>query len=253
MRNGFFPIFAKGRVLKRESIEYLRDFPYDLASLVYENYSDGILCGFSISSEDGWTHITKGALKYLGNIIVVPENTVAMAESSYGKFLYAKLIMGKSYETEDSKICPMELKVDTREAVGRYEIELGRFCLNSGAILRCEYDSFSDLRTPENTLDLTRVSYAGYDAPTLHPRVLKEYALAVLAYAHDAADVAFAVMCLNASIIHKSSIQWHIAKKINSSYVDYTLPKLYDKLEELLPQIGLKKRERQRGKGPAIT
>jgi len=253
MRNGFFPLFTKGRVLKKESVEYLRDFPYDLASLAHEDYSDGILFGFSIrsSGEENCIYVSKGALKYHGDIIVVPGNTFEMTE--YGEFLFTKLVIGKCSETQDKKILPMELKIGRSEARAANEIELGRFCLNSGAILRCEYDSFSDLRTPENTLDITHVPYAGYEAPTLHPRVLKEYAQAVLAYSQDPADTAFALMCLNAGVVHKSSIQWHIARKTDRRYEEYTLPVLYEKLEELLPQSGIKKRERQRGRGPSIV
>jgi len=253
MRNGFFPLFTKGRVLKKESVEYLRDFPYDLVSLAHDGYSDGILSGFSIRSSDDESciQISKGALKYQGDIIVVPGNTFEMTE--YGEFLYAKLVLGKCRETVDKKIRPIEMKIGRSGAKEDNEIELGRFCLNIGAILRCEYDSFSDLRTPENTLDITRVPYAGYEAPTLHPRVIKEYAQAVLAYSQEPADTAFALMCLNASVVHKSSIQWHIAKKTDRRYEEYTLATLYEKLEELLPQSGIKKRERPRGRGPSIV
>jgi hypothetical protein len=252
MRNGFFPVFTKGRVLKRESIEYLRDFPYDLASLAIEQYSDGLLFGFYISSEDEYIRVAKGALKYRGDIIVVPESTILMEK--YGVFSYVKLDIGEFSESEDSKICNIEVKIDSQEAVAENELEVGRFCLNHGAILRCKYDSFSDLRTLENTLDVTRVLYAGYSQPTLHPRVLKEYAKALLEASSEAADVAFALMCLNSAVIHKSSIEWHIAKKRDRDYEEFTLPVLYEKLEMLLPQRGLiGKRERPRGRGPSIV
>jgi len=253
MRNGFFPLFTKGRVLKKESVEYLRDFPYDLASLACEEYSDGILFGFSIKSSDDrkFIHVSKGALKYQGDIIIVPENSFEMTE--YGDVLYIKLVIGVCRETQDKKIRPMELKISRSEAKADNEMELGRFCLNSGAVLRSQYDSFSDLRTPENTLDITRVPYAGNGAPTLHPKVMKEYAGAILENSQEPTDIAFALMCLNTNIIHKSCIQWHIARKTDKRYEEYTLPALYEKLEELLPQSGIKKREKQRPRGPAIV
>jgi hypothetical protein len=252
MRNGFFPIFTKGRVLKRESVEYLRDFPNDIATLTYEQYSDGILFGFGITSENGFTHITRGAIKHQGNIMIVPENTIRLTD--YAEFMYAKLIIGKTHETADYKSCPIEIKVDRNQIKAENEKELGRFCLNSGAILRCKYDSFSDLRTLENTLDLTRVAYAGYEAPTLHPKVMKEYARALLTSSSEPADVAFALMCMNTWVVHKRSIEWHVAKKRNREYEEYTLPQLYEKLLELLPQTGfMGKRERPRGRGPTIV
>ena len=241
MRNGFFPVFTKGRVLKKESIEYLRDFPYDLASLVCDDYSDGILFGFTISStHNGQINISKGALKYQGDIIVVPEKTVMMDDSDYGKVLFTKLIIGECVETVDNLTREIEIKIDMRGVGAENEIELGRFCLNRGAVLRLEYDSFSDLRTLNDTMDITRVPFAGYGTPTLHPRVTKEYAKELLAASAEPADIAFALMCLNTGVIHKSAIQWHVAKKTNSVYEEFTLPALYEKLLALLPQHGIK-------------
>ena len=252
MRNGFFPIFTKGRVLKKESIEYLRDFPHDLASLACEQYSDGVLFGFAISSENGYTHITGGAIKYQGEIMIIPENTVKT--SDFGEFLYVKLVIGTRQETEDSRSCSIEVKVDRSQVKAENEKELGRFCLNSGATLRCKYDSFSDLRTIENTLDLTRVAYAGLEAPTLHPRVMNEYARSLLTVSSDPSDIAFALMCLNSGVVQKRSIEWYVAKKRDREYEEYTLPQLYEKLLELLPQSGvIGKRERPRGRGPSIV
>jgi len=253
MRNGFFPLFTKGRVLKKESVEYLRDFPYDMASLAYEGYSDGILSGFSIrsSGDEECIHVSRGALKYHGDIIAVPESTVGMAE--YGESLYVVLTIGKCRETLDSKVRSIDLRAARGEPRADDEVELGRFCLNSGAILRTEYDSFSDLRTPENTLDITRAPYAGYGAPTLHPTVLKTFAQAVMAYSQEPADLAFAMTCLNTGVVHKGSIQWYIAKKADRPYEEFSLAALYEKLEELLPQGGVKRRERPRGRGPVIV
>lgn len=252
MLNGIFPIFTKGRVLKKESIEYLRDFPGDLASLAYGDYSDGIISGFSIGYEEGNVLISKGVLKYQGNIIIVSKNSTAITE--YDQLLYIKLIIGEVRENEDYKICKIEIVIDKNEPNKADEIELGRFCLNLGAVLRCGYDSFNDLRTPENTLDITHVSYAGIKEATLHPRVLKEFAGAVMAGSSDALDINFALMCLNSLIVHKNSIQWYIAKKHNTGYKDYTLTELYIKLSELLPQDERKEKPaKPRGRGPSIS
>lgn len=234
MLNGISPIFTKGRVLKKESIEYLRDFPYDLASLAFENYSDGVLFGFSVSFKDGQVFISKGAVKYKDNIIVVSENVIEITE--YGKFLYIKLIIGECQETADYKSCSIEIKIDRNKPLYENEMELGRFCLNPGATLRCKHDSFSDLRTIENTLDVTHVYYAGIGKPTLHPIILKEYARAWIGFPVETVDLTFVIMCLNTSVIQRDSIQYYISAKNGGNYKEYELPELYLKLEEILPQ-----------------
>jgi len=250
MRNGFFPIFTKGRVLKKESIEYLRDFPYDLATLAWDDYSDGVLGGFKVSIKEDCIVVGQGALKYKGNIILVNETVSILSE--YGRLMYIKVAIGKYQETEDFKLCPIEIKIDKSKPLHDNEIELGRFCLESGAQLRCKYDSFYDLRTEENTLDLTRTPYAGRGTPTLHPRVLKEFAQALLTSSQDATDTAFALICLNTDVVSKSSIEWYLAKRNHIEYKKYGLEQLYDKLAEMLP--GKKtKAERPRGRWPSIT
>ena len=238
MRNGIFPLFTKGRVLKKESIEYLRDFPYDLVSLEYENYSDGILFGFTINCVGGNLHISKGAIKHQGNIILVPETTITITE--YAQLLYTKLVIGQLHETDDCRSCQIEIRADKHQISTDNEKELGRFSLDSGerVRLRREYISFDDLSNVTNTLNITHVSYAGLDEPTLHPQVLKEYAKFMLASSSEAADTSFSLMCLNASVVHKKTIQWYLAVKKKSVYVDYSLPVLYEKLLELIPRTG---------------
>ena len=49
MQNYAEPLFSKGRVLKRESLEALRDFPGGLAKLAFADWSNGVLYGFDIS------------------------------------------------------------------------------------------------------------------------------------------------------------------------------------------------------------
>lgn len=74
------PLFRKGRVLKKESLEALRDFPGGLAALGLSGWSDGILYGFDISyeakrqteghePEHGVVIITAGAVWHQGQIV----------------------------------------------------------------------------------------------------------------------------------------------------------------------------------------
>ena len=253
MLSGYYPVFTKGRVLKKESVEFLRDFPYELASLACEGRSDGMLCGFKVRLEDGRIHVGKGAIKHRGAIVLVDESATDMEE--YGQLLYIRLYVGQCRETEDYRLCPTQTNIDKRGIAGDNEVELGRFCLSKGAELRTKYDSFGDMRTPENTLDITRVAFSGMDEPTLHPAVLKEYAKALLQTCpgDDGLGASFALMCLGAPVVHKCAIQWYVAKKNHAEYKDYMLPALYDKLLEMLPEHSqISKQRRLGGKWPRI-
>ena len=254
MWGSIFPIFTKGRVLKKESLECLRDFPRDLADASFCEYSDGILFGFTIRCEkDGYISISKGACKYKGEFIVLPAVELEIPE--YGRLLYAKLIVGEIDETPDCRICPITIELDSGKPLKENEVELGRFSLNRGAVLRFKHDSFRDLRTPENTLDITSVPFAGIGGQTLNPIVMKMFAHELMLRSSDPVDIGFALLCLAGNIVNKSSIQWFLAKKDNLNYNEYEISILYEKLEILLSRYGTHelKPEKKRGLGPTIS
>lgn len=233
MYNNSFPLFTKGKVVKKEALEGLRDFPHALVSIAFDNLSDGILFGFSIffNKDKSTIIVSKGALKFRGNIILVHENELTINE--YGTLLYIKLIVDDFREEDDFKFFPVELIIDNKD-FKENELELGRFVLNKNANLRCKYDFFDDFRTPVNTLDITRCRFAGVGGVTLHPNVLKGFAKALLETSSEATDIAFAFLCLNSDIIHKNSIEWYIARKNGGECREYSFDDLYKKLAEIL-------------------
>ena len=52
MFQNIYPVFEPKRLLKKEMLENLRDFPRSLFGLQYQNYSDGILYGCDITGTD---------------------------------------------------------------------------------------------------------------------------------------------------------------------------------------------------------
>ena len=255
MLNGWYPIFTKGRVVKKESIEYLRDFPHDFIETTLSNYSDGILYGFDISfaeNSDGERKVmvTKGAVKFQENVLVFSECMVPV--NDHEKLQYLKLHIGEKHCTEDYACRTIEIVLDTNSPK-QNEFELGRFALNYGAILRCDYDSFSDMVTPENTLDITNVPYAGIGDATLHPRVMKEFARGLLQKSSDPVDVCFCLMCMNSHIVYKDSILWFVSKRDKSDYENCTLSQLYSKLEGILAWQTDRTGNKQKLRRPVIS
>lgn len=47
-----YPLFAGGRILKKEALWDLRDYAYGSMQLYYMDYTDGIVRGFDIHVED---------------------------------------------------------------------------------------------------------------------------------------------------------------------------------------------------------
>jgi len=251
-----FPIFTTNRVLKRESIEYLRDFPNDMVSLGYETYSDGVLFGFSVSVDKGVDKknliVSKGAIKFEKRIYSIPQTLVSFSE--YNRNLCLKLVIGDLFRNDDFEIRPIEHKLCEIGDISKNDIELGRFRLAKGARLRCLYDSVADFRTQENTLDITHVPYAGYGAQTLHPKILKAFGEVLLQNSSDPVDLAFGFLCINSSIIHKQTIEGYLAQK-SGGYVEYSLDEICDNLIMLSRKnargAGMNKHGKRRG--PSIS
>ncbi len=46
-----FPIFEEGRILKRDSLDLIRDYAPDFFSLLFGKYGSGVIAGFSIHGD----------------------------------------------------------------------------------------------------------------------------------------------------------------------------------------------------------
>lgn len=59
-----YPLFAGGRILKKEALWDLRDYSYGGIQLYYMDYTDGIVRGCNVRVEDNCLVVGKGILKY---------------------------------------------------------------------------------------------------------------------------------------------------------------------------------------------
>ena len=215
MQDYVYPFFAPGRVLKREAIENLRDFPRDFLDIAYADYSDGIICGFDVTYASGKLHIAGGAVKHDGRIIVLKETVCDFTR--FNENIRVNLRFGETKENEDFLVidATIGLSRGSDESDG---IELARFRLAEGAALRkkSEYKGVSDFITYDNTLNLVNVRYSGLYHPTFSPELLKIFAKEILKTSQDGADITFALICLNSNIVHKDCILQYLNNRLNA-------------------------------------
>ena len=101
------PLFQKGRVLKKEGLDALRDFPSGLAEIFFRGWSDGILAGFDISYQKGTGGkgqiiVSDGAVLYKENIIMADQEIIPFEE--FDKQIIIKLYILPVLNTEDFDI-----------------------------------------------------------------------------------------------------------------------------------------------------
>ena len=98
------------------------------------------------------------------------------------------------------------------------EIELCRFRLQEGARLRYIYENFADCITEFDTIHLVNVPWASPDKPSLHPIILKQFAVEILKKRDkDALDSSFAINTLaNKGIMTEDAVRMYIGTRIGN-------------------------------------
>lgn len=255
MREYKKPLFQKGRVLKQEGLEALRDFPYGLAGLLLKNWSDGVLSGFDISyqreeDKEGQLVVSAGAVWHDGQIVLTEQETFPFA------FFDCPVKIGIRFfpkrETEDFSICPLEISLEDgeREIEG---MELGRFRLSKGARLRKDYQDLRDFSTAYNTLNVIYVPYAGEDGITVSPVLLQVFARMILENpSAKEIDINFAFLCLNHSPVSRKCLLSYISRRLGIPYRELSHSEIYQCLVQIAGTGNRKLQEKQRKEGPAV-
>lgn len=249
------PLFQKGRVLKKEGLDSLRDFPYRFAEGCLSGWSDGILFGFDISYEketekNGQLVVDSGAVWYKGQVILTERETFSFSE--FDRLIIVKLYIFNDSYTEDFYVCPLEIRLETEEANGD-GIELGRFRLSQGARLRKDYQDMHDFHTEYNTLDVTHVPYAGSGGITISPVILQVFARMLMESGTDKeADISFALMCLNHLPVSRECLLRYISCRLRKPYHEMEHSEIYESLVQIVGSGNRGIQHRQRKDGPAV-
>lgn len=90
MFQNIYPVFEPKRLLKKEMLENLRDFPRSLFGLQYQNYSDGILYGCDITGTETGMILLPGILCYKG-VPYFLERPYPVTCKAEGKMAYVKV------------------------------------------------------------------------------------------------------------------------------------------------------------------
>lgn len=196
MVKNIFPLFGRNRIMKKEYLWSLRDYSFGFMKVQYDEYSDGILSGCSLSVQGNQIIIGPGMAKKDDFVYLFP---IAQNVSYCPTEVYTSLklrLMKKpvsldyiDYVTEPFLDEDLELK--------KNELELCRFKLKKGFELRDQYKDFYDIETEFDTVNLVRSSWAGLGGPTLAPSITRYFAREALkCRPEQAKDIQFAALCL---------------------------------------------------------
>ncbi|MFS0554740.1 DNA and RNA helicase [Brevibacillus sp. 179-C9.3 HS] len=222
MFSHLYPNFHKGRILKREMLESLRDYPRHFVDLYFHDYTDGIISGMDVTIGEGHLTIGRGIVKHQGRIYLFEREERVPYEAA-GRETVLKIRFHEETSLTDYYAYETSYVLDTEIESRGDERELGRFKLKEGARLRADYQHLSDMATEFNTWNIVHVEYSGQNEPTLAPYILQYFASEMLnTGTNHPYDLAFAMQGLNAERVERQLILHYIGNRLGTGYREYT-------------------------------
>lgn len=247
------PVFAGRRILKKESLWDIRDYTYAGWQLYYAEYTDGLLKGCDIRAEDGQLVIGKGMLKFHDFIyLMMEEERVDYQPKNRWQVLKAEF--SEDETNLDYKAYRVRFFLDEEMELGENQIEMCRFYLREGSVLRDSYKNFADMSTEYDTVNLICATVAGIGEKTLHPLVVKQFGEELWNMEEkDQFDFGFCSLVWNTQgRVERKVIAAYLSNKMKKAVVanimSYDSQMVYEKLENIVDNMGKFKREKVNSK-----
>ena len=238
MFQNIYPVFEPKRLLKKEMLENLRDFPRELFDLQYRGYSDGILWGCEMEGFEGGLKIMPGIL-YFKKIPYFLKKPFQISCKAEGQLTYLKVrFLGKTNGVTHEEYLS-QIYIDEQMPDSNCELELGRFKLQMGARLRTEYVNFQDYATEFDTMDRIHVPYAAIRQHGIWPQLLKCFAKELQhSSKQDMWDPAFCLSCLQLErAMPYEAVRAYLNARLKQDK-EYTNVQIYSALGKILREAG---------------
>ena len=170
-----YPLFAGGRILKKEALWDLRDYSYGGIQLYYMDYTDGIVRGCNVRVEDNCLVVGKGILKY-GDFLYLLREEARVLFAAENRTVALKAVFNVNEGNPDYLSYQVDFLLDQDVERGKNQIEVCRFHLREGSVLRDTYKDFADMNTEYDTVNLLHATVSGRGQGRLHPKILLKYA-----------------------------------------------------------------------------
>lgn len=232
-----YPNFNKGRILKIEMLENLRDYSRDTLEIMTNDHSDGIVKGLDATVNKNTITFSKGIVKYQGNVYLISENISIDYEATDVEVLI-KLIFLEQSQDADYRTQYISISLDKDTSIKQNELELGRFKLKEGAYLRTDYKDLDDYTTEFNTINLINVHYANINEHTITPKFIRSYGMEILkTNTKDMWDIIFSTSCINDGNLSRDFIISYINAKLNEENKTLQNMQLHKKLIIILKKV----------------
>lgn len=242
-----YPLFEKGRLLKIEMLETIRDYPRNLVKIRLKNYQNGILEGCQVHADDKNLIIQPGIIYHDGIVYILKEE-YKMPYQSNNRLTILKVNCMGSNRDKDFIRGMSRIYFDFNCASKEDEIELCRFQLREGARLRSEYTSFLDRSTEYDTINCIHAPYVGKSGITLAPDLIRSYAKEIIACnKSQPLDLIFGFMVLEKhGVVEAETIKAYLEQKGERCEKEWDNFSCYESLLHILQKLENPKKEKSR-------
>ncbi|SFR97415.1 hypothetical protein [Anaeromicropila populeti] len=212
-----YPMFSRDMILKAEMLENIKDYPRELNNIMFQHHSNGVICGADIIISDGkCISIAPGIVKY-NNVLYRLSGIKTCDEYAIGTEQIVKICFCDTYEDIYEVRNESTIIINGEEPNQKNEMELCRFILKDGAVLRQDYQNFLDFTTQHNTINIINVNYSCIGESTISPVVLYQFATEMLGYRlSDPFDISFSMLCMQQQPVNRTLIEKYIQRRVDN-------------------------------------
>jgi hypothetical protein len=243
MRVQVIPVFRDLHILRKSMLEALADYAFLADQLLHKDYGDGILAGCELTTTEDSILLREGVFFYEGQLFLIkepmavtyhPTNTTTVLkvrfseERTDGNFIYREIDLFLTEQTE----------------LRKGELELCRFKLQEGAVLRYWYQNFEDRNTEFDTLNTIHAAYSVKGGTTLSPEILREFAEEMLkAEELSELDTLFCLQLLGQEHpVGLPALAAYVRRRDKKKLKELSNLTLYKELARILKEVCLRER-----------
>ena len=231
-----YPQFERLHILRTEALCSLRDRAFNVFPLFMENFGDGIISGCRPLTTPTRITLTEGIILHNGFVYLIQE-PMSLEYAPTENYMMMKLIFEPPLETENFTQRSVNLILTDNITLTDNEMEICRFKLKKGAILRTHYTDFFDRATEFDTVNVINVPYAAVGGSTLAPEILRAFATEARDFSLDEMDFNFCLTALNGAVMNVAQISFYIEHRLKTELREPTNQILYDSLSQILSEI----------------
>jgi len=233
-----YPMFERGRIMKKELLLGLRDYSFGLARLQFDEWTEGIISGCAVSATDTHLIVAPGVLKFNKFVYVMTESQHIVYEPTERTTVVKICFSTSAASAVDFVAYRGKIVLDSETALGEDELEICRFKLKLGSRLRCDYIGFEDMQTEYDTINLAHATWAGIERRGIALPILRQFAReAIRCHLTEPWDVTFCSQCMNGETVHRSVIETYA--QMHGEHVSGTESnvEIYHMLERILNKL----------------